>query len=330
MKIAGLVATLLGFVAGTGLVAYYGFGSVIGVLVTVGWLGLLVVCLLRLGLVAVLGLAWHVLLPSPRPMGVAAFVWSRLIRDAGSDVLPLTAVGGFVMGARAATLRGLAPAVAFASTIVDVTLELVGEIVYTSLGLLLLVSYRPDTSLARPAALGLLLATGAVGVFIFAQRRGFHLVQTLAGKLADRWMPSAIVHAVSVQQAMSRLYRYGRGLQLGTLFHLLAWLGSGIEAWIALRLLGRPLGLGAVLAIESLLYATRSAAFVVPNGIGVQEGAYVVLGGVFGLDPQAALALSLLKRGRDLLIGLPALASWQWLEGHRLLRPEGRAPQSGG
>jgi len=32
------------------------------------------------------------------------------------------------------------------------------------------------------------------------------------------------------------------------------------------------------------------------------------------------LALSLLKRGRDLVIGLPAIAAWQAIEGHRLFR----------
>ena len=40
------------------------------------------------------------------------------------------------------------------------------------------------------------------------------------------------------------------------------------------------------LAIESLLYATRTAAFVVPNAVGVQEGAYILLGAAFGLSPR--------------------------------------------
>ena len=77
-----------------------------------------------------------------------------------------------------------------------------------------------------------------------------------------------------------------------------------------------PLPFGAVLAIESLLYAIRTAAFVVPQAVGVQEGAYILLGAGFGLDPDMALALSLLKRGRDLAIGLPAIAIWQAIEGH--------------
>jgi len=71
----------------------------------------------------------------------------------------------------------------------------------------------------------------------------------------------------------------------------------------------------------------RSVAFAVPNAVGVQEGVYILVGASFGLTPETALALSLLKRARDLIIGLPALAAWQLLEGGRLWRrigaPEG-------
>jgi glycosyltransferase 2 family protein len=75
-----------------------------------------------------------------------------------------------------------------------------------------------------------------------------------------------------------------------------------------------------VITIESLLYAIRSAAFAVPNAVGVQEGAYVMLGALFGLSPDMALALSLLKRGRDITIGVPVLLCWQALEGGALMR----------
>ena len=76
---------------------------------------------------------------------------------------------------------------------------------------------------------------------------------------------------------------------------------------------------GAVVAIEALIFAVRSIAFVVPGALGVQEGAYLLLAPLFGLDPEAAIALSLLKRARDVVIGLPALLTWQAGEGRKLL-----------
>jgi hypothetical protein len=68
------------------------------------------------------------------------------------------------------------------------------------------------------------------------------------------------------------------------------------------------------------MYALRSAAFFVPGAVGVQEGSYLLIGPLFGLAPETALALSLLKRGRDLLIGAPTLIAWQAMEGRRLLQ----------
>jgi hypothetical protein len=44
------------------------------------------------------------------------------------------------------------------------------------------------------------------------------------------------------------------------------------------------------------------------------------------LGPEVALALSLIKRIRELTVGLPALLAWQMIEGHRLVRPVDRGP----
>jgi hypothetical protein len=115
---------------------------------------------------------------------------------------------------------------------------------------------------------------------------------------------------------------YGRRARVAASFalHLGCWIAGAGEVWLALRLAGAPLGFGPVLVIEGLLYAIRSVAFAVPNAAGVQEGAYILLGAGFGLAPDMALALSLLKRARDLIIGLPALGAWQLGEAGRLWR----------
>jgi len=62
--------------------------------------------------------------------------------------------------------------------------------------------------------------------------------------------------------------------------------------------------------------------FVAPAGLGVQEGTYALVGPLFGLPAEAGLALSLLKRGRDLVVGVPTLLAWQAVEGGRLFHPE--------
>jgi hypothetical protein len=76
---------------------------------------------------------------------------------------------------------------------------------------------------------------------------------------------------------------------------------------------------GAALTLDSILVVGRSLVFFIPNAVGVQEAAYAALSGVLGVPPVTAVALSLLRRGRDLLIGLPVLLCWQAMESRRAL-----------
>ena len=73
------------------------------------------------------------------------------------------------------------------------------------------------------------------------------------------------------------------------------------------------------LVIESLGQAIRSAAFFVPGAIGVQEGGFMAVGILFGIGPEVGLAVSLIKRIREVGLGVPALVAWKALEGRRLI-----------
>ncbi len=115
-----------------------------------------------------------------------------------------------------------------------------------------------------------------------------------------------------------RLYGDPPRLLLGTALHLVGWFGTGVCTWISLRLLGHPVDLVHVLALEALLDAVIAAAFVVPGAAGVQEAGYVGLGAVFGVPPEIALSVSLLRRAREISWGLPVLGIWQWQEVRRL------------
>jgi hypothetical protein len=71
--------------------------------------------------------------------------------------------------------------------------------------------------------------------------------------------------------------------------------------------------------IERLVCAARSVAFAVPNALGVQEAAYALLTPLVGVGKEIGLAVSLLKRARDIAIGVPIVLIWQALEGRRVL-----------
>jgi uncharacterized membrane protein YbhN (UPF0104 family) len=83
--------------------------------------------------------------------------------------------------------------------------------------------------------------------------------------------------------------------------------------------MGHPVSIGEALVIESLLHAVRGAAFAIPGALGAQEGALVLLCAAFGIPPEQAIALSLVKRAADLVLGMPGLLGWQMLEWGRLV-----------
>ncbi|HEY1300130.1 MAG TPA: lysylphosphatidylglycerol synthase domain-containing protein [Stellaceae bacterium] len=317
MKFLPALAGAAGLVLIGVLVARVGVGPVAAALAAIGWPGFAAICLIHLGLIAVMGLAWWALLPQAR---VWVMIWGRLVRDSAAEVLPLSQVGGFVLGARAATLGGVTGSDAAASTIVDVTLELFAQLAYTALGLLWLVHLRPQTTVAAPVAGGLAAAAILAAGFVAAQHRGFDLLGRLGRHIGQGWAERGAAGAAALHRVIGAIYRRRLGLWASFALHFGCWLASAVEVWLALRLAGAPLGFGAVLAIESLIYAARSIAFAVPNSLGVQEAAYLLLGAGFGLTPPLALALSLLKRARDLCIGVPALGAWQLAEGGRLWR----------
>jgi len=107
---------------------------------------------------------------------------------------------------------------------------------------------------------------------------------------------------------------------------LLSYLLGTFETWFALYLFGHPVSLQAALAIEALTQATRHASFLVPAGLGVQEAAVLLFGHLAGVGGEVALSLALVKRMRELMIGVPALLSWQWFEVRRLKVPHCAPP----
>lgn len=312
MKAGLVIAAMVGVAVGLGVVAYVGFGAVVGALQRLGWSGFALLVGCQLALIPVLGAAWAVLTPGGG--NLARFTWGRLLRDAATEALPFSPVGGFVIGARGASLAGAAASLAFGSTIVDVTTELLAQLAYVGAGLALMLA-RNGEGAAGAGWLGLLIAPLAAGGFILFQRRG---LGWLLAKLEARWPAGAFASALAVHGVVVELYR--RPVRLAASFglHLAGWFVAAAGTWIALRLLGSPIGVHEVVAMESLVYAVRSAAFAAPAGLGVQEAAYAVLGAAVGLSPETAVALSLVKRARDLAIAVPALLVWQTIEGRRL------------
>ncbi|HEY3918260.1 MAG TPA: lysylphosphatidylglycerol synthase domain-containing protein [Stellaceae bacterium] len=314
MRIAALLL-LLGLLAATALVAWFGAGAVAATLLHIGWGGFIVICGVHFCLIAINGIAWHALIAPVVPQRWPIFVWARLVRTAAADVLPLSQLGGPAAGIRLAILHDVPGAIAAASVIVDVGIEFVTQLVYAVIGLLLLAMRRPGSDVVLPAMAWLIVGAGLCAGFIVAQRRGGKPLERLMSRIARHFSVAPPATAEAMTASLADIYDRPRPLAVASTLHLVDWLATGGEAWLALHLMNVPVSFAAATGIEGLLYAVRSAAFMVPIAAGVQEGGYLLVGAAFGLTPDQALALSLLKRGRDLALGVPALLGWQILEG---------------
>ena len=267
-------------------------------------------------------LAWWALFPKPERLSLWQLFWMRWIGESVSTLVPSAAVGGDVVRARLAALRGAPVPTAAASVLVDITLGVFVQIGFTLLGLGLIVSVTGHQGFIRPTLIGAVIGVLAIIGFYVVQRLGmFRFIGKMISRLAnaDDW--HSLVHSgQSLDEAIRRQYARRRGV-----IGCCAWtaaslvLGSG-EIWIALYALGLGATVVNAVILQSMVLTIRSAVFPVPGALGVQEGGYVVIGNLLGIPGDAAFALSLIARVRELILGIPGLICWQMIEARRLWR----------
>lgn len=333
-QIGRTLITLAGLGLATWLVLRQGFDEVVVAIHRVGLGGLGSITLLHLIPTLLCSLAWWMLLRGARAAQGATpwqrayalqgtsplsdYLLVRWIRDGLDSVVPILPVSGEMVAMRLLKMRGVA--LADASTIADFTLELLAQLVYAVIALGLLLVTHPHAHHRLLIAAGIAVMAFQVTGFFYAQQKGLfrlieHPLRWLRAKRQDRGPDDNPLH-----NRLLTVYADRDAVLACGLLHVLAWMLMAPEVWLGLWLMGHPLGMAEVLALEGLVLGARSVAFFVPLGAGVQEGAYVVVGGLLGLTPDLALAVALLKRGRDLFIGVPALAMWQMIEARELGR----------
>jgi putative membrane protein len=318
VRIGSGLAALAGLAAIVGLIAYQGFAEVGGVMMTAGW-GIALVTVFYLLPLTASACGWRAAAAAFGPARFWLFLWGRLLRAAINGLLPVAQVGGDIVGARILTFHGWRAPAAGASVLVDLTLELLTQILFTTAGLALLLA-DGDRGLAGWGAVGLAVAACAVAGFLLAQRWGvFLLLERLLERLASHLDWPALGSLANLHDTVMAIYRRRAAVIAGALWHMASWLLGAVEVWLALRILGADVGFAEALIIESLGQALRTAAFLVPGAFGVQESGYMLLGMQFGLAPEVALSVSLIRRVRELVFGIPAILVWQFVEGRRLV-----------
>ncbi|HUA89490.1 MAG TPA: lysylphosphatidylglycerol synthase domain-containing protein [Steroidobacteraceae bacterium] len=294
------------------VLASHDLRAILATLALAGW-GLLGVTAFHLVPLVLDAAAIRVVEAQARRGALLDAVRVRWIGESANSLMPAGQIGGPLLMMRQLIQRGTAPTDAVSAITVSTTMQSFAQVVFALMGMGVMAT-RLATGATEASWTAVLIACACLVLplvaFYLLQRRGlFARVMRLGQRFAGaRDWSHLVKHAQDIDAALEAAYRRPGPLWQCFALNLAGWIAGTVETWLILHLLGSSVSWSAALMLESLGQAIRGAAFAIPGALGVQEGGYLLLGPLAGVRPDVALALSLGKRARELLLGIPGLA----------------------
>lgn len=270
--------------------------------------GALAVVAAHLPVTVAAAFGWRCLLPRDQRPGAGLAIRLRFIKEAVNAILPVAQVGGDVVRARLATSSRLSLSTAAASCMLDAALGLACLALFVCLGLAATSMMAVDHRAQRFALQLAGALVGLVTALVIGERLG------LIG-LVDRALSrsaAALGSLAGLGEDLHALAASRRRLAVSAFWHLLSWGFGAVETWVALSAIGIQATFAEAFVLESLIQGVRAAGFVVPGALGLQEGGYLLICTTLGIQADQAVALSLLRRMRELTLGAAGLALWRF------------------
>jgi putative membrane protein len=273
----------------------------------------------RLLFFALYAIGWRAMLRPFDPQKQVDFGYvllATMVREAVDRLLPVASLGGSVVGVRVMRWRGLAIAPVSATIIAEIVLTLIALYLFGALATLILLGSQAGGE-HHGVVVGLALSLPIPVVSLLLLRYG-SVFQRLQRVLRPMVGLTGADTALSLDADLRACLGRVATLLLAGSLQFVALLSAAFEIWWALRLFEHPVSASAAIMLEGLTQAVRHLAFIVPAGLGVQEAALVLFGHALGISAELALAVSAVKRAREVLCGLPPLLWWQLQEARRL------------
>jgi putative membrane protein len=330
MKITKLQAatyalTVAGAALFAGLMLHQGVREVGTAFASTGWWLLVIVGFHAVPMLADVQ-SWRALFPEiPRPRFLDLYL-CRWAGESVSNLLPVAHLGGEFVRTRLVAIRsGVRMSTVAATVIVEITIGVLTQILFSLAGVITLVAVTGHSRLLGPFAAASVVAALLVAVFYAIQRIGiFRILDFIVSRMVDseRWQALAR-GGESIDRMIHTLYGRRAGIMAATAWIMSSWvLGIG-EFWIALHAMGARADFATALIMESAVQTVRGALFMLPGALGFQEAGFLGIGALLHLTPEISLALSLVKRVRELALGIAGLIIWHSIEGRHLLKRGG-------
>lgn len=257
------------------------------------------------------GLAWLALLPRGERPSLGRILLLRWYREACDSLVPAGAVVGQAAVTRLMIRDGMPADLAAGTATLGITLEAVSQTLFTLAGLAVFTALGHGADSAG-FWLGAGIAAFTAFVLVALQRPwALGLLRRVLERLSVRWPRLQPTWLDRFQVSILRLHEDRKALALSTLAHLGSWMMGAVEIFLLTNVLGYPLTLAEALVLESFAQVIRSAGFLLPGAALVQEGAIVAAGALVGVPPELALNAALIRRTREILVGLTGLVAWR-------------------
>jgi putative membrane protein len=259
---------------------------------------------------------WQTLIPEAKRPGLGPMLRLVWIRESVNGLLPVARVGGEIVSFRLMRQWGLRSSTASASLIVDMQLTVISQLIFTMVGIGVLLTSHSDSKalqLAGNLAWGVVALMPLLVLFALVQHASpFERLSRMLSRMTSGKLAALTGQSARIDQSIKLIWRR-RAVIVRYLFFWqpLQYVGTALELWLALYFLGKPVSIVDALVLEALIQALSSVAFFVPAALGVQEGGFVLIGAALGLEPATCIALAGARRIRDLIIFLPGLLAWQ-------------------
>ncbi len=239
----------------------------------------------------------------------------RWASESVNNVLPSGSVGAEALKVYLLHKRGFPSMPASASVVTSKTCQVLAQVIYIALGAAAAMTHLAGRPRDRLVFLLVAVAATAliVGLFLLQRRGMFSSVHALFNFFSIRLkiLDSNLARLRELDEKIIAFYRQDRPRFFRvTAAFLTGWFTDAWEVFLFCTVLHLPLAWNEAVTIEGFISVAKAVGTFVPGALGVQESGIVILFGVFGLPPPAAIAYAVVRRGRDViyvLIGLVLL-----------------------
>ncbi|PXX15813.1 putative membrane protein [Paraburkholderia tropica] len=314
MKHVGRVAALCGLLFAIWLVWRDNPATIVELMRKAGF-GLVLAALVHVLPMLANAWDWRLLIRRAQRPTLAFMLRLVWIRESVNGLLPVARIGGELVSFRLLGRQGVRPAAIVASLVTDIQLTLISQVIFALLAIACLLAQTSSMGarVAAHFALGIALFMPILLLFALVQHaRPFERAANLVNRVTGGKVYGLMGNSRRIDDSIKSVWRQTSVvMQYLVIWQTLQCLGLALEIWIALHALGVNATFAQAFVFEALIQLASSIAFLVPGSLGVQEGSFVLIGSVLGIDAPTCLALAGARRLRDLLFYLPGLVAWQ-------------------